>query len=332
MKYDAVLIVTFGGPDKMEDVMPFLENVLRGKNVPRERMLEVAHHYELFNGKSPMNEQNAELKELLEARMEQVEPKLPVYVGNRNWHPMLEDTIRQMKADGVKRAMAFVVSGYSCYSGCRQYREDIQRAREAVGEGAPEFVKLRVFFNHPLFVEVNAEHVRNSLARIPEAERANAPILFTAHSIPSAMAEKCRYEMQLQEASRLVAEAVGHENWRLVYQSRSGPPHQPWLEPDVCDVISELSEQGVKHLVISPLGFTSDHMEVLFDLDTEAKELCDELGIQMERAPAAGNHPLFIEMVHDLIAERLEDRPDRPAIGAMPASHDVCPENCCMPR
>lgn len=332
MSYDAVLIVTFGGPNQMEDVLPFLENVLRGKNVPRERMLEVAHHYELFNGKSPINEQNAELKIALEARMQSHAPKCPVYIGNRNWHPYLEDTLREMQKNGVRRALAFVASGYSCYSGCRQYREDVQRAREAIGADAPEVDKIRVFYNHPLFVQANAENIAASFDRIPVEARSTTPLIFTAHSIPSAMATKCRYEVQLQEAARLVAESLGHENWQLVYQSRSGPPHQPWLEPDVCDVIRNLADQGVRHVVSSPIGFTSDHMEVLFDLDTEAADLCKELGIQFERAHAAGHHPLFVEMVHDLIAERIEQRPERPAVGRHPASHDVCPVNCCMPR
>ena len=332
MKYDALLIVTFGGPDGMEDVLPFLENVLRGKNVPRERMLEVAHHYELFDGKSPINEQNAELKALLEARMQTHAPQLPVYIGNRNWHPFLNDTLSAMRDDGVQRALAFVASGYSCYSGCRQYREDIQRAREAVGPDAPLVDKIRVFYNHPLFIAVNAEHIRAAYARLPAAQRATAPLIFTAHSIPAAMAAQCRYEQQLQEASRLTADTVDVTNWQLVYQSRSGPPHQPWLEPDVCDVIRMYAAQGVKHVVVSPVGFTSDHMEVLFDLDTEARELCEEVGIHMERAAAAGNHPLFIEMVHDLLAERMEQRPERPALGEYGPSHDVCPENCCLPR
>jgi protoporphyrin/coproporphyrin ferrochelatase len=332
MKYDAVLLVTFGGPDKMEDVMPFLENVLRGKNVPRERMIEVSHHYELFNGKSPINEQNDELKALLAARMAEQEPKLPIYIGNRNWHPFLEDTLRTMQKDGVQRAIAFVASGYSCYSGCRQYREDIQRAREALGEGAPVIDKIRVFYNHPLFIEANADHVRQAFARLPAEQRTSAPLIFTAHSIPATMAARCRYADQLQEAARLVAEALGHTQWELVYQSRSGPPHQPWLEPDVCDAIRAHAEKGVRHMVIAPVGFTSDHMEVLFDLDTEARELCEELGVQMERASAAGNHPAFIEMVHDLIAERIEGRQDRPASGTYPASHDVCPVDCCLPR
>jgi ferrochelatase len=268
----------------------------------------------------------------LRDRMEQHAPKLPVYIGNRNWHPYIEDTLRQMQADGVKRAVAFFASGYSCYSGCRQYRENIIAAREAIGEGAPMVDKIRVFYNHPLFIQANADNIRAAFAELPAEHHTATPLVFTAHSIPSAMAEKCRYEQQLQEASRLTAEALGHENWRLVYQSRSGPPHQPWLEPDVCDVIEELAEQGVKHLVLSPIGFTSDHMEVLFDLDTEAKELCEEKGIHMVRAHAAGHHPIFVEMVHDLIAERLEDRPERPALGSYGASHDVCPENCCMPR
>ncbi len=332
MNYDAIMIVTFGGPDTMADVMPFLENVLRGKNVPRERMLEVAHHYELFDGKSPINDQNVELKQLLEERMRNQSPRLPVYIGNRNWHPFIEDTLRQMQADGVKRVLAFIASGYSCYSGCRQYREDIQRAREAIGDDAPTVDKIRVFFNHPLFIQANADHVRAALDRLPPDARDAAPLLFTAHSIPQAMADRCRYQAQLEEAARLVADAVGHANWRLIYQSRSGPPHQPWLEPDVCDVIESLADEGVRHLVISPVGFTSDHMEVLFDLDTEARELCDRLEIQMERAPAAGNHPAFIEMVHDLIAERIEERAARPALGRLGPSHDVCPEQCCMPR
>jgi len=332
MNYDAVLIVTFGGPDTMDDVMPFLENVLRGKNVPRERMIEVAHHYELFNGKSPINEQNNALKQLLEKRMEQRAPKLPVYIGNRNWHPYLEDTMRRMKEDGVKRAIAFVASGYSCYSGCRQYREDIRRAQDAVGEGAPDVDKLRVFFNHPLFIQANADHVRQAFDQIAADKHDETLLVFTAHSIPQAMAEKCRYERQLEQASKLVAQALGHTRWKLVYQSRSGPPHQPWLGPDICDALRAWAVQGIRHVVVSPVGFTSDHMEVLFDLDTEAQALCEELGVQMVRASAAGTHPAFVEMVHDLIAERHLGRAERPALGDLPASHDVCPVDCCLPR
>lgn len=330
--YQALLIVTFGGPDRMEDVMPFLDNVLRGKNIPHDRKLEVAHHYELFGGKSPINDQNSELKRALEKRMGEHEPSLPVYIGNRNWRPFLADTLRDMKEAGIRRALAFVASAYSSYSGCRQYREDILRAREEVGEGAPEIDKLRVFYNHPLFIQASADAVRQALGHIPAEDRAQTPLIFTAHSIPVAMAEKCRYEVQLQEASRLVAEAVGHDNWRLVYQSRSGPPHQPWLGPDICDELKKVHAEGIRNVVLSPVGFTSDHMEVLYDLDTEARELCDELGMHMVRAATAGAHPAYVEMVHDLIAERLSGRADRPALGAHGPSHDVCPADCCPPQ
>lgn len=331
MNVDAVLILSFGGPNSMEDVLPFLENVLRGKRVPRERMLEVAHHYELFGGKSPINEQNEELRRLLVERMQRQEPNLPVYVGNRNWHPYLIDTLRQMQADGVRRAVAFVTSAYSCYSGCRQYREDIERARAELGEGAPHVDKIRVFFNHPLFIQVNQEHVRAALAEFPVEIRCSVPVVYTAHSIPISMADHCAYEKQLREAARLVSEGLGHGRWQLAWQSRSGPPQQPWLEPDICDVIEQLAAEGGRELVISPIGFTSDHMEVLFDLDTEARELCKKLGVRMVRASAAGNHPLFIEMVHELIRERVDvSHTQRRVVGNIPAAPDRCPENCCM--
>lgn len=329
MAYDALLITTFGGPNGMADVMPFLENVLRGRNVPRERMEEVAAHYRLFDGISPINAQNRALKRSLEERMRHHSPALPVYIGNRNWHPYLTDTVRQMAADGIRRAAAFVASGYGSYSGCRQYREAITKARESVGEQAPPIDKLRLFYNHPLFIQANADNLRTAFAHLPEAERANSLFLFTGHSIPVAMAATCRYEEQLREAARLTAAAVGHAGWRLVYQSRSGPPQQPWLEPDICDVIREQAKGGVRAMVIAPIGFTSDHVEVIYDLDTEAKALCEELGVRMIRAAAAGHHPAFVEMVHDLLAERNENRAVRPAIGHHGASHDICPDDCC---
>ncbi|MEQ8836644.1 MAG: ferrochelatase, partial [Lacipirellulaceae bacterium] len=282
--YDAILVVSFGGPEGPDDVMPFLENVLRGKNVPRERMLEVSEHYQHFDGVSPINEQNRQLIAALEEELAEHGPHLKIYWGNRNWHPMMADTLREMRDDGVKRAIAFFTSAFSCYSGCRQYREDIMRAQEEVGEGAPHVDKLRMFFNHPGFVEPMAESVKSHRENIPEESRESALLMFTAHSIPMGMAENCRYEVQLKEACRLVAEMAGHERWELVYQSRSGPPQQPWLEPDVCDRISELHEkEKLKELMILPIGFVSDHMEVLFDLDTEAAELCKELGIHMQR-------------------------------------------------
>ena len=327
--YDAVLLVSFGGPDGPDDVMPFLENVLRGRNVPRERMLEVAEHYLHFGGKSPINEQNLALLAALRAELERRGPHIPVYWGNRNWHPLLTDTIREMADAGVKRAIAFVTSAYSSYSGCRQYRENIAAACAAVGERAPQIDKIRVFFNHPGFVGSMADNVTRALGRFPENARAAVPVLFTAHSIPTSMADGCRYGVQLAEACRLVAEQAGVTDWKLVYQSRSGPPTQPWLEPDICDAIRDLHAHGGRHLVIAPIGFISDHMEVLYDLDTEAADLCHELGVEMVRAATVGTDPAFIGMVRDLIAERNGMLSDRVAIGQLPANHDVCPLDCC---
>jgi ferrochelatase len=327
--YDAVLFVSFGGPDGPDDVIPFLENVLRGRNVPRERMLEVAEHYQHFGGKSPINDQNMALMAALRDELDRRGPRLPVYWGNRNWHPLLADTLREMADAGVKRAIAFVTSGFSCYSGCRQYRENIAAAREPLGERAPAVDKIRVFFNHPGFVGPMARNVRAALDRVAAGEHGGAPVLFTAHSIPMSMAETSKYVPQLQESCRLVAEAAGVADWKLVYQSRSGPPTQPWLEPDICDEIRLQHAAGRDKLVIAPIGFISDHMEVLYDLDTEAADLCRELGVAMARAETVGTAPEFVAMVRDLIAERAWAWPEREAIGRLPASHDVCPLDCC---
>jgi ferrochelatase len=334
--YDAILFVSFGGPEGPDDVMPFLENVLRGKNVPRERMLEVAKHYDHFGGVSPINEQCRQLIAALEAELAEHGPQLPVYWGNRNWTPMLPDTLQKMADDGVQRALAFFTSGFSCYSGCRQYREDIARASAQVQGTAPEVDKIRVFFNHPGFLEPMIESVRSARERIATERRTSTPLLFTAHSIPMSMAENCRYEAQLREACRIVAESAGHANWELVYQSRSGPPQQPWLEPDICDHIEALhgkaeeSDQRLTDLMILPIGFISDHLEVLFDLDTEANTLCDKLGIKLQRIPTVGTHPRFVQMIRELITERTAKLPQRLALGNLPASHDVCPEDCCL--
>jgi ferrochelatase len=333
--YDAVLVVSFGGPEGPEDVMPFLENVLRGKNVPRERMLEVAEHYQHFGGVSPINEQCRQLIAALEAELAAHGPNLPIYWGNRNWQPLLPDTLRQMRDDGVKRAIAFFTSTFSSYSGCRQYRENLAAAHEEVGEGAPQIDKLRMPYNHPGFIETCADHLRETMRQIPAERRDAAKVLFTAHSIPMGMAENCAYEKQLLEASRLTAEAVGVANWEVVYQSRSGPPQQPWLEPDVCDRIEALHTAGGLHdVVVLPIGFVSDHMEVLFDLDTEAKQLCESLGVGFYRASTMGTHPRAVRMIRELIEERIEtelgETPDRPAVGRFPANHDVCPKDCCQ--
>jgi len=334
MKYDAILVTSFGGPESPEDVMPFLENVLRGKNVPRKRMLEVAEHYYHFGGKSPINDQNRQLIAALEDELAQHGPRLPIYWGNRNWHPMLADTLRQMKADGIQRALAFVTSAYSSYSSCRQYREDIARAQETVGEGAPVIDKIRVFHNHPQFIEAVADRVNHALQTIPEERRAATHLIYTAHSIPMAMAQSCDYEIQLRETCGLVTEKLGRKEWRLVYQSRSGPPSQPWLEPDILACLREIKGQGGSaDVVISPIGFVADHMEILFDLDTEAAQLCVELGLHMVRARTAGTHPKFIAMIRELICERIDANHERPALGVLGPRPDVCSANCCpMPK
>ncbi len=322
---DALLLIAFGGPEQPADVLPFLENVLRGRNVPRERMLEVAEHYYHFRGVSPINGQMRELIPLLEAELHERGPRLPVYWGNRNWHPMLADTVRRMRDDGVRRALAFVMSAYSSYSGCRQYLEDIARAREAVGPGAPEIDKLRLFFNHPGFIEPMAEHARQALAQLP-----GAALVFTAHSVPVSMAASSQYEVQLNEACRLVSERVDRGEWRLVYQSRSGPPSQPWLGPDIGEYLRELHAAGVRDVVIVPIGFISDHMEVLYDLDTEARVLCEDLGMNLVRAQTVGNHASFVGMIGELARERMGEATAR-WLGDLGPSADECRTDCCAP-
>ena len=326
--YNAILLVSFGGPEGNSDVIPFLQNVLRGKNVPESRLEQVAHHYYQFGGVSPINAHCRALIQALREELVRHGIDLPIYWGNRNWHPMLEDTMRQMAADGVSNALAFVTSAYSSYSSCRQYLEDIERARRTVGDTAPKIDKLRAFYNHPNFIDVNAEKVGSALQAIAPERRREAHIAFTAHSIPTSMADNCRYAAQLEEAAGLVADKVHCKNWRLVYQSRSGPPTQPWLEPDICDHLRVLAGQGVKDVVLSPVGFISDHMEVIYDLDTEAKKLGDELGINVFRAATAGCDKRFIEMIRLLIEERLKDGP-KLCSGEQGPCQDTCPIDCC---
>ncbi len=300
MTYQAILLVSFGGPEKTEDVIPFLENVLRGRNVPRERLLQVAEHYYHFGGKSPINDH---CRELIAALSQEI--SLPVYWGNRNWHPMLADTLRQMAADGVQRALAIATSAYPSYSGCRQYIENIQKARAEAGTDAPMIDKLPPFSSHPLFVRANTDRVRSALAAIPEERRAAARLVYTAHSIPMSMASTCRYEESLLETARAVAAGTGHDEWDLVWQSRSGAPGQPWLEPDILDHLRSLAGNGVQDVVTAPIGFLSDHMEVLYDLDVEAAALARELGLGFVRSATVGTHPLLIRMFRELIEERL---------------------------
>jgi ferrochelatase len=328
--YDAFLLVSFGGPEGPADVIPFLENVLRGKNVPRERMLEVAEHYQHFGGKSPINDQNRALLAATKQEFADAGILLPVYWGNRNWEPMLADTLRQMKVDGVRRALGFFTSAYSSYSGCRQYRENIQVAQAEVGEGAPQVDKLRVFFNHPGFIEPMVEKTAAAIAQIPDERREQAQLLFTAHSIPQGMAATCKYEAQLQEAAHLVATGVHRSDWRLVFQSRSGPPTQPWLEPDVGVALREIAEAGGKDVVVVPIGFISDHIEVLFDLDEEAENISKQIGLNMVRAATVGTHPRFVRMIRELVQERMCENPERLALGNLGPSHDACPVDCCV--
>ena len=327
--FDALLVVSFGGPEGMDDVIPFLENVLRGRNVPRERMLGVAKHYELFGGVSPINEQNRQLIAALKKQLALNGPSLPVYFGNRNWHPLLADTLKQMRDDGIKNALAFVTSAYSSYSSCRQYLENIAEARAVAGEDGPRVEKIRAFYNHPLFIQANGENVRAALEKIPADQRTNAELVFTAHSIPVSMAKNCDYEVQLGETARLIADALGVARWRLVFQSRSGSPAQPWLGPDICDYLPEIRAAGATNVVVAPIGFVSDHMEIIYDLDTEARALCDELGLNMIRAATAGTHPMFVEMIRALIMERIEPETPRRFLGTFGTRADLCDPGCC---
>lgn len=327
--YDALLVLSFGGPEGMDDVLPFLENVTRGRNIPRERLAEVAEHYYHFGGISPINAQNRALIAALERDLREHGINLPIYFGNRNWHPLLGDTLSQMQADGVRNVLVFVTSAYSSYSGCRQYREDILRAVETVGASDMRFDKIRVFYNHPRFIEPMVARVHASLATLPPERRVATEVIFTAHSVPLSMAKGSAYERQLREASRLVAEGAGARNYRLAWQSRSGPPQIPWLEPDILDVLDDLHAAGVRDVIVVPIGFVSDHLEVLFDLEVEAQDRATKLGMAMIRVPSVGDDPAFVSMIRELIEERMTANPERRFLGTLGPSHDICPVNCC---
>lgn len=330
-EYDAILFMSFGGPEKPGDVVPFLENVTRGRGIPKERLAEVGKHYYQFGGKSPINEQNLAIIEALKQELAENGLDLPIYFGNRNWTPFITDTMQQMKNDNVKRAISFFTSSFSSYSGCRQYREDIIRAQEAVGEGAPEIDKLRVFYNHPGFINPTVDSIQTALANWSENERDNVRIIFTAHSLPMGQVRNSAYEEQLKEACRIVAEKLDTENYVLVYQSRSGPPQMPWLEPDIIDYMEEIHEEGIRDIIIMPIGFVSAHMEVIFDLDTEAAQKAGELGMKMIRAQTVDTAKPFVQMIRELIVERMTANPERIALGQFEVSHDICPVDCCLP-
>jgi ferrochelatase len=333
---DALLWLSFGGPEKPEDVRPFLENVTRGRGVPPARLDEVEQHYLGFGGVSPINALNRAAIEAVEAELARQGIDLPVYFGNRNWHPMAEDTLAAMTRDGVTSALVFPTSAYGGYSACRQYDEDIVRAREAVGAGAPELTKLRHFFDHPLFVSAYADAVRAAAAALGEYR-----LVFTAHSVPVAADAAAgppeegghRYSRQIAEASRLVAADLGVTEYDVVWQSRSGPPQVPWLEPDILDHLDALHANGVPAVLLCPIGFVSDHLEVVWDLDTEAKDKAAELGMGFARAIAPSGDPRFAELVVELIREHLADAPVRKLSDLTVAGRTVngapCAVGCC---
>jgi ferrochelatase len=331
MPYDSILFVSFGGPEGPPDVMPFLENVLRGRNVPRERMLEVAEHYYHFGGVSPINAQVRDLIAALRVEFERVGIKLPIYWGNRNWHPLLPDTLAEMAHDGRKQALAFVTSAQSSYSGCRQYRENIEAARIAVGAGAPVVDKLRVFYNHPEYIAAQVDHIRISIEELSASERDTFHLICTAHSVPLSMSSTSDYVKQLNETRRLlgIELCIPEERLHLVYQSRSGRPEDPWLEPDVGDFLRDLKSRGSRAVVVAPIGFISDHMEVLYDLDEEAAGIAAQLGLAFQRAGTVGTHPRFVTMIRKLIQERIDPGVPRESMGQYGPNWDICSLDCC---
>lgn len=328
--FDAFFFVSFGGPEGPDDVMPFLDNVLRGKNVPEERKQGVAQHYLSFGGVSPINAQNRELIQKLEKAFEKNDIDLPIYWGNRNWNPTIQESLESMKTDGKKHALAYFTSAFSSYSGCRQYRENIAYAQEQVGQGAPEVSKLRMYFNHPLFIQSIVENMQKAYQRLLQNNFDRIYVLFTAHSIPISMSDNCDYVKQLNEACLLVSKASGFSDFKLVYQSRSGPPQVPWLEPDVCDELTHVKEKGFDGVLVCPIGFVSDHMEVIYDLDHEAKQKAEKLELGFERASAAGHNDLFVDMIVELVKERLDESVEKRSVGQLGPWHDECPVDCCQ--
>ena len=302
--FDSVLIVSFGGPQGLDDIRPFLANVLRGRRVAPGRVEEVARHYELFGGVSPITELTGRQAEGLRAGLAAAGAPLPVFVGMRNWHPYLADTLVEMHEAGLRRAIGFIAAAQHSYSSCQQYRENVAAARTTLRErtgGDVDVTFVGSWFDHPGFIAANAGHVRDALARLPGEVRDRARLVGTAHSIPLPMAERTRYREQLESSVRLVAEAVGIRDWALVYQSRSGRPEDPWLEPDVCDYLRDARADGLAAAVLCPIGFVCDHIEVLYDLDHEAADVCAEVGLPMARAEAVNDDPLFIDMMVDVV-------------------------------
>ncbi|PTR27623.1 ferrochelatase [Rhodococcus sp. OK519] len=342
-EFDALLVLSFGGPEKPEDVRPFLGNVTRGRGVPPERLDAVAEHYMHFGGVSPINALNRDIIERVEAELRGAGIDLPVYFGNRNWHPMVEDTVARMRDDGVRNALVFPTSAWGGYSGCRQYDEDISRARAAAGEDAPTLSKLRQYYDHPLMIAAFADAIRAAREQLPEEVRDRARLVFTAHSVPLAADAKAGppaaggnlYSRQVADASRLCAEAAGVDDFDLVWQSRSGPPQVPWLEPDICDHLDTVAAAGAPAVIVCPVGFVSDHLEVVWDLDTEARDKAAELGIGFVRVATPGTDPRFAQMIRSLVEERRDGAgPARlgrePLLGAT-VDGLPCAVDCCAP-
>ena len=348
-QYDALLLVSFGGPEGVDDVIPFLQNVTRGRDIPEERLREAGSHYFHFGGVSPINDQNRSLLDALRAHFAEVELDLPIYWGNRNWTPYLTDAIAQMRADGVRRPLAFFTSAYSSYSGCRQYRENLADAIATVGADTLQIDRIGPYFNHPGFVDPFIDATVEAVQQLTDAQRSNAHLVFTTHSIPVAMADSSgsstasdtgqplgAYVAQHREVAHLVARAVNAAAgldlpWDLVYQSRSGAPHIPWLEPDIDSHLKELTSAGATAAVVVPIGFVSDHMEVMWDLDTQARAAADEVGLPMVRVATPGSDPRTVAMVADLVRERIDGTvaSDRKRLGSLPSTADCCPGDCC---
>ncbi len=305
-RFDAVLMIAFGGPTKPEEIRPFLANVLQGVPVPPGRLEEVAHHYEEVGGRSPINELTFRQAKALAELLDREGPRLPVYVGMRYWHPLASEAVEQMMRDGVRRAVGLIMAAHdSGAASWGKYVNAVTNALEAAGPVAPRVEYAPACSNHPDFIAATAEQIRLELEEIPSERRDGTPLVFTAHSIPSSMAAVSPYVQQLQDSCRLVAKALGHARWSLAYQSRSGDPRQPWLEPDVSDVLRELSAKGCRSVVLAPIGFVCDHVEVLFDLDLEARALADSLGIELRRASTVNDHPLYIRALADMVRQRV---------------------------
>ena len=346
-EYDAVLVLSFGGPERNEDVVPFLRNVTAGRGIPDERLKQVGEHYFHFNGRSPLNDLNLEIIVNLKAELLARGHNLPVYFGNRNWHPLANDTAEKIAADGHRNVLVFATSAWGGYSACRQYDEDIKKMREHLAaQGLPEvtFTKLRQFYDHPTFIEIMAEAVRESFAEVPAERREATRMLFTAHSVPTRAdqesgrsGDKNLYSRQVEESSRLIAEAAGVEKYDVVWQSRSGNPATPWLEPDIVDHTEDIAaSEGVKSVVVCPVGFISDHIEVIWDLDTELQQAADAIDVSVHRTRTAGPDKRFATMIVDNITEQIEGTPwaglGEVAVSGSTVNGAPCAPGCCSQR